>query len=57
MGQFKYFERFQHIFTVHAYTYLHIIFNNLIYKKIAKQAIICMWANITNTVNGLENIG
>lgn len=50
MGQFEYFGKPQYIFTMHAYTYLHIIFNILIYKQIAKQAIICMWANMTQSM-------
>lgn len=50
MRQFEYFGRLQYIFTVHAYTYLHTIFNTLFYKQIAKQTIICMWAHMTQSM-------
>lgn len=50
MEPFEYLGRLRYVFTVHAYTYLHAIFSTLIYKQIAKKAIICMCANMTQSM-------
>lgn len=50
MGEFEYFGRLQYRSTMHAYTYLHIIFIPLIYKQIAKQAMTRLWPNMIQSV-------